>query len=1270
MAAITPHRHLTTDNTTYNTVWLDAMHDRTNYRATQATTDEDLLMEVNRLWPPPTAQNTFLELFKDKYILEPKINVISAIPGEMKIKDVYSGLFFGFALNEFIDQADTSTLNYLKYYESIHGPLAPPPKKNAPPPPFTGLPDSKFPNSFLYNCDIILFKYFITLREEEEEEGIPPPRKYPYYDAENVDTGPMQDPPEVTDWDIANCKKRHVYNLNCFWKELLNTIDSDHSHVLGDGEYNFDPTTKDEAIKCLRNIEFTDFEMIKKTTSPTTYVDLLYQYPKWKIRDGDDKVYYYVTTQSLCASNIPIDSNNVKPRPEGKTTKEQKSCFKGLKKLANSPPPLGLDNDNAKSHFFMLLKYAGDTSHMVLYDILNSINSIDESIDTTNLALHLSERPLLVRTFAKNMNVYCKYLAKFNNKRIIKTPNEVFKLTSDTPEKHDYMRAKNYTEDIDKLRTLLVSEDTLTVDTDILRLTVLIDDIEQHLTINQIEQYLTNPNPPALSQDNKDKIKTNHNFIKQILSLSQLIDKTDDFVKDIQHVNDKIINRKFFPGSYRCPTLTNLKTFISSMINNAINQKNKQKFYRAIEYLHTFKSIIVPLKQEGDLLYQVFELKMSRLKLKIIPYDRKFKRLTVISITRGGRDTPTTEQIRDLDDEPHSLLNWIEDAFTSDSPRSNKSTAIGIQNIVDYLIMYDILIREVLEKQAPTLPSGAGGGGQQKTGGGNGSSAAEEMPVAEDGGGDESWWEFIGLDKELEKQEVDELEKQQVKIFRKLLHPIDSLIDRIVEIENYEVEDDNPDVILEITSDINDNIREITREITSSINGIVDVDFDPDGAIYTDFLEALYYILIQFTYFYELNPNPPNPKIKQNNKHVTQIQLQPYTIVEILNTAAKVITKAQASPVVVEVMASVASVRTGALVLPQPPQMNQELSDAVAAAAAEAEAASVKIQALVRGNKGRSEAAAKKAAAEKAAAEKAAAEKAAAAAALAVVNIQSRVRGNKGRRVAAKKATAKKAAAAAALAVVNIQSRVRGNKGRRVAAKKVAAKKEAAKKAATKKRNLNAAGAEHDKENETPAEETPDNKRAKSKTEGMDPLWAKKFVSDYKETLDAAAEEEKKIEGMDPLWAMIYSSNIDTTNLKAAEEEEEYHERQQRQKLNNIKHFSNKVIKETTPTNQSTSNKRGLENFSYLQPNKRLRSVRGGAKKTRKKTKSSKLRKTIKKRILKKIKRKSLRRKKPIKKRVHSKNRKVKQNIKNKTRKYKKPKKQKRSRKPKPKPKP
>ena len=76
------HHHLTTDNVLYDTVWLDAMHDRMNYKATNATTDDDLLMTWYRQWPTTLTvlqqPQSFLQLFKNKYILETKNNVINA----------------------------------------------------------------------------------------------------------------------------------------------------------------------------------------------------------------------------------------------------------------------------------------------------------------------------------------------------------------------------------------------------------------------------------------------------------------------------------------------------------------------------------------------------------------------------------------------------------------------------------------------------------------------------------------------------------------------------------------------------------------------------------------------------------------------------------------------------------------------------------------------------------------------------------------------------------------------------------------------------------------------------------------------------------------------------------------------------------------------------------------------------------------------------------------------------------------------------------------
>ena len=1228
--------HLAIDNNNYSTVWLDAMHDRTNYIATAATVDEDLLMTESRCWPPTinATNEVFLELFKNKYILEPKSDVISAIPGEMKIKDVYSGLFFGFALNEFIDQADTSTLNYLKYYESNKNKTISTRGLHIDDP-------TNFPNSFLYNCDIKIFEYFIGLKKE----GTP---KYSY-EATQVDPPDPVDqtrqPPDIPDWSTANCERRHLYNLNCFWKELLTTIDNDHDHVFGT-EYNFNPDDKTAAIECLRRIKFTGFEMIRKTTTPTTYVDFLYKYPKWKI-DGAGDEYYYVTTQSLCASNIPTVSNNVKPRPEGKTTKEQKSCFKGLKQLANN---CFNENYNAKSHFFMLLKYAGDTSHMVLYDILDKI-----SPNNPDLALHLSERPLLVRTFAKNMNVYCKYLAKFNNERIIKTPNEVFKLTSISDKQLHYMRAKNYIEDLGKLTTLLAFSSV-----DISTLTVYGDDIDQlDQRLKQLQADPKDTQTPELSDVNKTIIETNHNFIKQILSLSELIGKTDDFVKDIQHVNEKIINRKFFPGSYRCPTLTNLKSFVSSMVNNAINQKNKQKFYRAIDYLHTFKSIIEPLKQEGDL-YPVFLEKKNELIGEISQISqngRKFKRLTEISIKIPDNESVNeTKQIRDLQNEPHRLLNWIEDAFTSGSPRSNKSTAIGIQNIVDYLIMYDILTFKVLDEPSPTPSSGGTAGGQLKTGG-SGTQAAEDDGSDEEEKKEEEeedWWQYLDLD--------DELEKQEVEIFGELLTNIDSIIDSIVDIENSEFTNDD-----DILKTINYNILDIIYYI----NTIVDSNVVLPDDVLADLFEALYYVLIQFTYFNE--PKPEN--IVNSEKYVTQFRLEPNTIANILNTANKVITSAAQSRPMVEVMAAVAPVGTGALVLPQPPRKLSEMpTDELSTATTDFSTATTDFSAAVKNVVD------EKAAADEEAAKKEADEEAAAEAA----------------------ETAKKVVAA-----TTVQFKIR-QKQATAKVKKMKEAEEAKKKEEEAKK----------KEEEAKAKE--EEAKAKKKEEEEAKKKEEEAKAKEEEEADKKAAAEKEAAGdkkrdREPLYSHYLISKIDTLttpfnkknkpstkgaaeeNKGAAEENEGAAEENEGAATNkrgrganegdaeandykrqSKKRYLNKYTKgdENTPPSDnnkpySDNNKRGIGDVwnPVYRPAKRRLKFTGGAK-TRKKTKSSKLRKTIKKRILKKIKRKSIRRKKPIKKRVNSKNRKVKRKIKNKTKKYKKPKKQKRSRKPKPKPKP
>ena len=788
------NNHLTINGTNYNTVWLDAMHDRTNYKANAATVDEDNLMTISRMWPQTSFTTpqpvNFLTLFKQKYILEPKINVINAIPGEMRIKDVYSGMFFGFALNEFIDQADTSTLNYLKYYDSL-GTTTNIELNFAG---SSGLPPESFPNSFLYNCDKILFKYFIEQKDGSDTS------LYPYDNTDDT---------ENSVWSTDNCKKRHLYNLNCFWKKLLDTIDSDHAD---DDVYNFENVIKTAAIVCLRQIVFTDFKMMKNTTGArNAYVDFLYQYPMWKINNAGVE-YYYVTTQSLCASNIPNKNVNVKPRPEGKTTKEQKSCFKGLNKL--------LDNSNAnhliKSHFYMLLKYAGDTSHMVLYDILNTITNIDKP----NLALYLSERPLLVRAFTKNMNIYCKYLAKFNQISIIKTPDEVFKLTNMKDNVIRLTRAKNYIEDIVKLQSI-IQPPPPPPNLDILFLNVELPDID-----NLITSAMTNE---AITLDPTDHIKVEsyHNFIKQIIACHELIGKTTTFIKHMEHVNRTIINRKFFPTKSRCPLLTDLTSFLSDMVNKAINQKNKEQFYRALEYLHTFNSITLPaidntLIPTATDLYNYFKDLRILLENTIFQNKNKFEKLNPISINEGSAGRPIAVQIRHMINEPHKLREWIDSEFNRASSRSNKLTDIGIQNIVDYLIMYDTLTHNVSDDGVALV-------------GGSAFVAHLSAPAPADFGFNLT---LLDLDSTLKEQEIENIIKElkinvgidigRIKVLYK------GLVDDIDALNN------NGNITMYVTK--------ITNDIDALLN-YLDVTTYSDGNV--DLIEALILILNEIKDFNE-----------------------------------------------------------------------------------------------------------------------------------------------------------------------------------------------------------------------------------------------------------------------------------------------------------------------------------------------------------------------------------------------------------------------------------
>lgn len=1202
-----PHRHLTevgtlSPNSLYNTVWLDAMHDRMNYKATQATTDEDSLMTVNRHWPVAlnAAPERFLQLFKEKYILQPKDNVINAIPGEMRIKDVYSGLFFGFALNEFIDQADTSTENYLKYYQTNKGLTINTTFDGLDKPPTGG----DFPNSYLYNCDKILFEYFKQLTKTDQGGAVTP--KYPY-----VDT---QDQPQAP-WGTNNCKKRHVYNLNCFWQELIETIHNDHIDV--SGADNFDVNDINAAIEQLKRIEFTGFEMIKKppllgAPRGTGWIDFLYKYPKWKIKDDDDTKYFYVTTQGLCASHIPSGATkpNVLSRKLGKITKEQKSCFKGLKRLAYVIPLNGTPlTDDAKSHFFMLLKYAGDTSHLKLYEILNAAIPDNDLYKTNNLALYLSERPLLVRAFTKNMNVYCKYLAKFKDENIIKTPNEVFKLTNIGENVIGFMRAKNYMQDINDLIgrynqhsdlnnlalvfvSLQAPNDDQASRGQASQLRDTTDDVPT--PIPYIDHAIEVAKPDGnvkLPKLDQDKINRYHNSIKQILSLNELIFKTPSFIDDMKYVNERIIARKFFPTrTFRCPIIMHLKSVACPMIRSTFNKKNIEIFNRALQYLNAFNTLreINPPPVDnliGRTLVDIYDQLNTQLETVILYYGDKFKTLNQISIGGGG-GIP----VKDVD--PSILREWIDNEYTSESSMSNKLTDVGIQNITDYLILYDTLTHSI-----PVGQTGPGGGAAAQDGG----SAEDDMktiPMIEGGSGpadaeaeakddcgaakvgnDETWWQSLELDADLIQQENEIITNALVGLdddryfeYIDALNNIDTKIDEIYCIESN----------TELGSTVDLKVRDITGDIHSLLDGVDDVDF----------LETLYYILQQFIYFNEMNGqyitlegqaiyfNEPD------NQYITRERLSYETLYGISNTIDKILTRAKALIPNIRLEEEIEWVKIEAA-------KAKATAEAERALTAQAVAAEYPVSVVDHNSLG-----------------------------LTLLDEAEGEAEGKAADEAAGKA-ADEAADEAAAVVGSLYNIGTMNK--------------LLEPPIPYDHLENIFDLRADQANRRPMNE-PRNRLSNPKK--------KNRVESRNELMKHSLNSKKK----------------DRTESRKLT-------RKANRDLQRRNHRMGRGLSPSSLAQIVLGKRRArdIESFvldgDFIYP-KQLK--QGGANKTRKKSKSSQLRKTIKKRRVKKIKRKSLRRKKPIKKRVNSKNRKVKRKIKNKTRKYKKPKKLKRSRKPKP----
>tara|TARA_B110000008_G_scaffold261333_1_gene282645 strand:+ start:100 stop:3195 length:3096 start_codon:yes stop_codon:yes gene_type:complete len=630
----------------YSSLWWDTMHDRINFISPYASIDEDdLMINQQRRFPDDISTEAngknFMDHFKDRYSYVPRSVAINRISCEFCIKDIFSGFFFGFALNEFIDQADTSTLNYLKYYEDKTGITL---KVNNP----KGLvrnDDTKpphFSNSFLYNCDILLYKHFFDLQHPSHNDPI-------------------------DDWSTTNCEDRHLFTLNAFWKYLLTEIVTEfNSATSNDFEKSFD-----HAIEALRNIDFTDFEMIKKTRKPRDedYKSYLYKYPIFTI---DGETYPYITTQSFCATNIPIPGKNVKARAEGKTTYEQKRCFDGLKIVIDTYLAKHRLNksDAGKviSYFYMLLKFAGDSSHIVLYNILKQIignyQTHGTPTNSENLAIYLSERPLLVRSFSQDMVIYCKHLSRFDDYSIPHSPDDVICVKLEDPGVKQGRLIKKYNDDLAKL-------------------------------VDYPDADLNPSDDPGTAIET---INLYHPIIKIILACEDLITKKDRFIKCLKVINQKMIPSSLFQ-SRRISCLSKLSSYLSSLIDKSIDKKYTDLFNEGIEYLKMIK-LINDNQESPDDIKAILEIKKKSFKDLYKPLYRGFQHLQPL---RGQRLSQYLNDRSNTTD----LVAWFEDGYQTTKDKVTASVSRGIDRTLEYLMLYDYFMEHVEKWMEEPMQGGA-----------------------------------------------------------------------------------------------------------------------------------------------------------------------------------------------------------------------------------------------------------------------------------------------------------------------------------------------------------------------------------------------------------------------------------------------------------------------------------------------------------------------------------------------------------------------------------
>jgi hypothetical protein len=685
-------KHQTVNNVNLD-LFVDSLHDKLarifclinrnliplgNNNNCPKTVDEDLLFNLRSKHPSANNQNeTIMQHFINSVVTKTVIPLFDNInQNELRIKDIFK-FFFLLCFSNLIDPADTSGENFIKHLR----------KK-------TGIPGFTLPfehrdnlnrfqifsNHTYSMCgDKLLYAYINLIINNAQAQAAGQAAGQ----AAAIATAAAA---TATTWAPNNVRDRHLVILNFVWQCTLTYIESisqtNARFPAGGPDPNTNFPTQAEielALNILRQIHFDGF--ILQSTD--------YDHPD---RIDDYRYYTYANATFIFRNEQPQTAAEEQPPPvsapfavsqgiaaecinelyqgrlpadaalprEGAPHQYKVRCKNKLQTYINS-----LRNNTGqpltpyqKSVIYVLLKFAGDTSHLVNYMLLNyAIEGKDLpiragsnppqpipvlpandffNINQLKATIFCCERALIARCIQENHSFYC---------RDVKVLSQHVPLALGDCYYFNVNPMEEYTIKRNLLQSFRVSAGGLQ------------DDIDA--AIGHINAIIAMPNPPPLNDprvQQVDQLITFINFYKTYMTFDAFIRTSRN--KYIEFV-ERTIPSQFRPQSRsgRIRKILNISTPLSSLFESLRKKKTFEKAsFISAAYYSPLVSILSQLKENEHI-----RDKVRRMGINHGP-DRTLQNDIIETLQTITRDFITRIDIRALigvgsDDDIRTMLS-------------------------------------------------------------------------------------------------------------------------------------------------------------------------------------------------------------------------------------------------------------------------------------------------------------------------------------------------------------------------------------------------------------------------------------------------------------------------------------------------------------------------------------------------------------------------------------------------------------------------------------